>query len=92
MDDASDAPAVCGVTITLSIFSNGLSGGVGSCSNTSRPAPAISSFRSASISASSSTVPPRQQLMKYAVGFIALKKLAPSSFRVCGLRGVSIAT
>src|SRR5882724_9881402 len=38
----------CGVTTTLSSLSSGLSAGVGSCSNTSRPAPAIRRLESAS--------------------------------------------
>ena len=42
MRDMFDDPAECGVAITLSILSSGLSGEVGSSSNTSRPAPAIS--------------------------------------------------
>ena len=52
----------------------------------------ISPLFSASIIAASSTVGPRQVLMKYAVGFIALKKSAPTSLRVSSLRGVCMDT
>ena len=68
----------CGVTITLSIASSGLSGATGSCSNTSSAAPAMRPSRSASISAASSTMGPRATLMKYAVGRICANCGAPT--------------
>src|SRR5437867_1183234 len=52
-------PPTCEVMITLGISQSGLSGGSGSCWNTSRPAPAIRLAASALSSASSSTTPPR---------------------------------
>ena len=73
---------MCGVTTTLPIVSSGLSLGVGSCSNTSSAAPAISPSRRARINAASSTTPPRQVLMTTAVGFIILSSRVPIMPRV----------
>ena len=57
-------PAVCGLAITLSNCSSGWSIAGGSFDQTSRPAPAICLFRSASSSAFSSVMKPRAAVMK----------------------------
>src|SRR5689334_24104227 len=56
------AEATCAVRVTLSIFSSGLLPPGGSCSSTSRPAPAIMPSSNALISAASSVVGPRPVL------------------------------
>ena len=81
-----------GVTITWSIASSGLSGAIGSCSNTSSAAPAIRRARNASISAASSTMGPRATLMKYAVGRIRANCGAPTRWRVSSLSRQQTAT
>ena len=57
-------PAMCGAEITLASFSSGLSAGVGSSANTSRPAPASFLPVSAACSAGSSMMPPRAVLTR----------------------------
>ena len=59
----------------------------GSTVSTSKPAPAMVPFFSASASAASSTSPPRAVLMRMAVGFIFLSSAAPIMFLVCGVSG-----
>ena len=59
-----------GVMTTLSRSSNGLSGGVGSVSVTSRPAAFITPALSARVNAASSTTGPRHVFIRIAVGFI----------------------
>src|SRR5262249_48697210 len=75
--DSVDSPAACGVAITFGKRSSGLAGSVGSCSNTSSPAPAIQPDSRARVSAVSSTTPPRQQLTRYAVRFNARSARSP---------------
>ncbi len=64
------AAELCGVTITLGRSHSGESPGSGSTANTSSPAPPRCPERSASISAGSSTRPPRPTLTKKAPGFM----------------------
>ena len=66
-----DAAATWGVMITLGIRHSGLSAGSGCLEKMSRPAPAILPARRWSISASSSSTPPRARLIRKADGFIA---------------------
>ena len=86
------AEATCGVTMTLSMCSSGFSAFVGSTSNTSSAAPAISPSSSAAISAASSTVGPRPLFTKMAEGFIAAKCSAFISGRVSSFRGACMET
>src|SRR5262249_25649776 len=65
-----------GVVTTLGIASNAAAT-LGSCSNTSRPAPAICRFFKACTSAASSTMAPRAVLMRKAVGFIKANSRRP---------------
>ena len=69
-----------------------LSGGSGSRSNTSRPAPAIQPSFSACTSASSSTTAPREMLMSTAVGFMARSSVSPMRCRVCRMSGTASTT
>jgi len=55
---------------------------IGSSWNTSRPAPAIWPFRSASTSASRSTSAPRAVLMRMAVRFVSENSFRPRKARV----------
>ena len=80
-------PAMCGLAMTLSMFSSGWAGSGGSLRNTSSPAPAMRPSRNAASSAGSSWMPPRAVLMKYAEGFIAANCAAPNMPKVSELRG-----
>ena len=64
---------------------------LGSCSNTSRPAPAIFLPFSARTSAASSTIAPRAVLIRNAVFFISPSSRAPIWWRVCGVERLSAA-
>ena len=66
----------CGVRTTLSRLSSGLSAGTGSTAKTSRPAAASRPPRSASTSAASSTIGPREVLTSTASGFISASAAA----------------
>ena len=68
--------------ITFSMPHSSLSGGNGSRSNTSRPAPAIQPSFSARMSAVSSTTGPRQTLIRTAVDFMARSSASPMRWRV----------
>ena len=68
---------LCGASMTLSIFNSGLFNGNGSCSKTSKAAPARRLACNASISALSSTSGPRAVLSSTALGFIR-DKASPS--------------
>src|SRR5215831_10446598 len=65
--------AECGVRITLGRTKKGLFDGRGSCSKTSRPAPAIWLVCKASTRSLSLTIAPRAVLIRIALGFIILK-------------------
>src|SRR5262249_19790064 len=67
---------ICGVSTTLASARRSLPT-FGSCSNTSRRAPAICFRASARVRATSSTIGPRAVLIKYAVGFISRNSRAP---------------
>src|SRR5260221_12300349 len=68
----------CGVSTTLSRLSRGLSAGIGSTANTSRPAAANPPVRSPSTSASSSTTAPREVVTSTAAGLIRATASPPS--------------
>src|SRR5262245_50913244 len=74
---------------TITTFFMRLSSGctLGSCSNTSSPAPAIFLALSARTSAASSTIAPRAVLMRNAVFFIKPSSRAPIWWRVVALSG-----
>src|SRR6476660_3730027 len=77
----------CGVSTTLSRPSSGLSAGISSSANTSRPAAANAPLHSASTSAASSTTPPREVLTGTTSGFIrarAARSSMPAVFSVSG--------
>jgi hypothetical protein len=80
--------AACGVAMTLSMASSGLSRGTGSSSQTSSAAPASRRSRSARISARSSTTGPREVLMSSAVGFMRAKNFSPIRCRVSAFSSV----
>ena len=80
-------PARCAVRITLSSLSSGLSGGVGSSSNTSRPAPNSLFVDSASVIAFSSITGPREVFTMIADFFIAASSCAPIMWRVESFSG-----
>lgn len=81
-----EAP-MCGVMNTFSRPISGLPVG-GSFSNTSRAAPAIVPFFTASASACSCTTSPRAQLIRYAVFFIMENCSGPTMPLVSGVRAV----
>jgi hypothetical protein len=68
------------VASTLSIDPNGCCAGSGSSSKTSIAAPANTCDRNALISDDSSTVGPRDVLIKREVGFISASSAAPTSW------------
>jgi hypothetical protein len=84
---AVDAPR-CGVRTTFGAPRSGWSGGAGSVENTSMPAPAMVPARSASASACSSTIPPRETFSTRAVFFICASSAAPTRFFVSGVSGM----
>ena len=84
------AQATCGVRMKLGSVgsSRTLPSFGGSLVSTSKPAPPMVPFFSASASACSSTRPPRAVLMRMAEGFIILSSFAPIMFLVSGVSGV----
>ena len=74
--DSVVTPAMCGEVITLSSCSSVLLTGVGSMSNTSRPAPARCPDVSAACSAGSSMMPPRAVLTMNAPRFMRASRAA----------------
>src|ERR1700732_1181593 len=81
-----EALAMCGVRIT-SLRGSRAGCALGSFSKTSRAAPAIFLFSSASTSAASSTTGPREVLTRYAVGFIFQRFSFEIRWRVSGING-----
>src|SRR5262249_32660031 len=80
-------PAKCEVSSTLLSRNSGLSGGGGSWSNTSRPAPKILLSASTLVSATSSITGPLLRLTSTAVGLISASSFAPGSGGVDELSG-----
>jgi hypothetical protein len=70
------------------IFNSGLSAATGSCSHTSRAAPASRLSRSAWASATSSNTGPREVLIRMALGFMRRKKASPMRWWVSAFRSV----
>ena len=83
---------MCGSATTLAMPGSGLSCASGSRSNTSRPAPWMVPCCSASISAASSTMRPREPLMKMAPGRISANSRRPIMRSVCAVSGSTTQT
>ena len=83
------AEPMCGSSVTLPERARPISFSdtLGSCSNTSSPAPAISSASNMRISAFSSTTSPREVLTRIASGRRYLSRRADNRWKVAGVCG-----